>query len=66
MCTIQYHLYTCGCKKEGRFTQCEPRLGTNVMCDPVTEELMPPKQHWCFDHCVEATETEEEKDETKC
>ncbi|KAH7054337.1 hypothetical protein B0J12DRAFT_450414 [Macrophomina phaseolina] len=35
MCTSKFVKYTCGCKKEMEFIQCEARRGSNVKCDPV-------------------------------
>ncbi|KAK4108642.1 hypothetical protein N656DRAFT_412739 [Canariomyces notabilis] len=32
MCTSEYIVYTCGCRREMEFIQCPRRQGTNVKC----------------------------------
>lgn len=58
MCESKYIKYTCGCKKEMGFIQCEERLGTNVRCHPVTKSLFFTKSfgkssgNYCSRHLV--------------
>lgn len=42
MCMQYYRIYTCGCRKEEEYKQCEDRLGTNVKCDRMTWEPLDP------------------------
>ena len=52
MCTQDYRMYTCGCKKLEEFRQCEARLGTNVRCNPVVQNPLDPSVHMCSRHMV--------------
>jgi len=52
MCTQYYRLYTCGCKKEEEYKQCEERLGTNVKCSPMNWVPLDPSAHMCKKHMV--------------
>ncbi|KAF2257522.1 hypothetical protein CC78DRAFT_483662 [Lojkania enalia] len=45
-------MYTCGCKKLEEFRQCQPRVGTNVKCSPVTQTRLPDSVHMCSRHMV--------------
>ncbi len=60
MCIQYYRMYTCGCRKEEEFQQCEGRIGTNVKCTPVIWEALPVSLHMCKRHMVK-----EGKDETR-
>lgn len=46
----EYH--TCGDKKELQFRQCAARLGSNVVCSPVTQNRLPDSKHICRRHMV--------------
>lgn len=52
MCTQKYIQYTCGCKKNAEFIQCEARAGTNVKCNPVRKEKEKDSAHMCATHMV--------------
>ncbi|KAL6229472.1 hypothetical protein BDW75DRAFT_97594 [Aspergillus navahoensis] len=52
MCIQYYRLYTCGCKKNEEFKQCNERLGTNVKCSPVRLEPLDPSVHMCAKHMM--------------
>ncbi|PVH77532.1 hypothetical protein DL98DRAFT_517273 [Cadophora sp. DSE1049] len=52
MCISKFIQYTCGCKKEMEFTQCLPRQGTNVRCDPITEVWGKDSTNYCSRHLV--------------
>ena len=52
MCIIETHKYSCGCKRNGEFKQCEKRSGTNVKCSPVTQVARPDILHYCAMHMV--------------
>lgn len=48
----EYVKYTCGCKQESEFKQCDERQGTNVKCDPIKKVLVGSVQHYCRKHLV--------------
>ncbi|KAI0837091.1 hypothetical protein F5Y06DRAFT_91836 [Hypoxylon sp. FL0890] len=52
MCKQYYRMYTCGCKKEEEFKQCDERLGTNVKCSRIRWEELPVSAHMCKKHMV--------------
>ena len=52
MCTSRYIKYTCGCKKEMEFVQCEERQGTNVKCDPAQKRQGKESTNYCPRHLV--------------
>lgn len=51
MCSQAYTLYTCGCKMESEFKQCEEKLGTDLMCHKLEDKLQH-RPRWCFDCCI--------------
>jgi len=53
MCIQYYRTYTCGCKRNEEFVQCDERLGTNVRCDEVHLKPLLAALHMCFSHMVE-------------
>ena len=52
MCKSKFIKYTCGCKKEMEFVQCEERRGTNVRCNPVRKEWGKDSANYCRVHLV--------------
>jgi hypothetical protein len=52
MCTQDYRMYTCGCKKLEEFRQCAERDGTNVKCSPVVQNRLADSVHMCSKHMV--------------
>lgn len=52
MCDSKYIQYTCGCKKETEFVQCDDRLGTNVRCHPLKKVLAKRAENFCSGHLV--------------
>lgn len=52
MCTQDYRIYTCGCKKSEEFHQCQQRRGTNVKCTPVVQGELRSSPHMCSGHMV--------------
>lgn len=52
MCTSHFIQYTCGCKKEMEFVQCEGRQNSNVKCHPVEKKFSKEAPNYCSDHLV--------------
>jgi len=52
MCIQDCRMYTCGCKNLGEFRQCAARAGTNVKCNPVTQNKVDSPSHMCSRHMV--------------
>ncbi|KAH7376416.1 hypothetical protein B0T11DRAFT_272294 [Plectosphaerella cucumerina] len=52
MCTSKYILYSCGCKKETEFVQCEERQGTNIKCEKIDKAWEKDSPHYCSGHLV--------------
>ncbi len=52
MCTQDYRLYTCGCRKLEEFRQCLARQGTNEKCAPVTQNRLDDSSHMCSKHLI--------------
>ena len=52
MCTSFLILYTCNCKKETHFVQCEERAGTNVKCARITKRLKTTATNYCKGYLV--------------
>ncbi|KEQ90391.1 hypothetical protein AUEXF2481DRAFT_571007 [Aureobasidium subglaciale EXF-2481] len=58
MCTLLMHNYTCGCKREGQYIQSAERHGSNVKCDSINKEQMPPSLHMCIQHMIKPGKAE--------
>lgn len=54
MCITYYITYTCGCKGDLEFVQCENRRGTNVKCDPMEKNLGKEASNYCPRHLFAA------------
>jgi hypothetical protein len=56
MCISKFIKYTCGCKKEMEFIQCQERQleGLNVRCHPITKEWGKDSANYCSKHLVKA------------
>jgi len=52
MCESQFIQYTCGCKKEMEFIQCEERRGTIVKCSRITKSKGKESMNYCSTHLV--------------
>ncbi|KAF2209730.1 hypothetical protein CERZMDRAFT_100137 [Cercospora zeae-maydis SCOH1-5] len=52
MCVSKYIQYTCGCKKEMEFVQCDARAQTNAKCPPVQKEWGKDSTNYCPRHLV--------------
>ncbi|KAH7227615.1 hypothetical protein BKA60DRAFT_123967 [Fusarium oxysporum] len=52
MCTSKFIKYTCGCKKEMEFIQCQVRQGTNTRCHPIIKEWAKDSSNYCSRHLV--------------
>ncbi|KAL3474534.1 hypothetical protein BJX99DRAFT_231498 [Aspergillus californicus] len=52
MCSSQFMLYTCGCKRESEFIQCLERRGSNVKCKPITKLPATRSMNYCEGHLV--------------
>jgi len=52
MCTSKYFKYTCGCKKEMEFIQCQERVGTNAKCHPIIKVWGKDSTYYCSRHLV--------------
>jgi len=52
MCTQDYHLHTCKCKKYEEFRQYAQHAGTNVKCKPVIQNKLADSTHYCKKHMV--------------
>lgn len=52
MCESKYIQYTCGCKKEMEFEQCDERRGTNVKCHPIRKVFGKNSNNYCSRHLV--------------
>jgi hypothetical protein len=54
MCTQDYRVYTCGCKKDERFHQCADKSGINEKCTPMAKNKLENATHMCVQHMVKA------------
>ncbi|KAI1735777.1 hypothetical protein F4680DRAFT_297656 [Xylaria scruposa] len=52
MCTSKFIKYTCNCKKEMEFIQCDERRGTNTKCSPPNKEWEKDADNYCPRHLV--------------
>ncbi|KAE8340633.1 hypothetical protein BDV24DRAFT_133537 [Aspergillus arachidicola] len=52
MCTTYYIQYTCGCRREWEFVQCDERQGTNVRCHPILKRWGKDSTNYCKNHLV--------------
>jgi hypothetical protein len=54
VCIQKWIQYTCGCKEDSEFVQCDARCGTSVKCQPVTKEKEKDSTNYCRNHLVKA------------
>jgi hypothetical protein len=54
MCTQDYRVYTCGCKKDEEYRQCAAKFGTNEICTPMVKNKLESATHMCITHMVPA------------
>ena len=52
MCTSEYIVYVCGCKREMEFVQCKGRQGTNVRCHSIKQVKGKDATNLCLSHLV--------------
>ena len=57
MCKTKGIKYTCGCKHECEFTQCQARRGTNVRCEVIVKGPDKMSIHPCPKHLIDADST---------
>ena len=54
MCTMFWVQYSCGCKRDTEFVQCQERSGTNVRCEMIQKKWSKNVDNYCRQHLVSA------------